>query len=185
VGKVTVSIRDIGATPVPIPDYPTSFPEAGFSCAPTLCVSAHAEMLDVLRERRTFRSRAYPSRPVPTWIERRGDNSEDVVPGENPFDSRLQLYYLQGDLEKTIMGVELHSFYNEASTGLIPGTPQVFSVELENDGTLTLNDYQAKPIFSGFHRLPNVDDQGTAVFKANDSDLPVSYRLVSDRGVED
>jgi hypothetical protein len=72
---------------------------------------------------------------------------------DNSFDVRIELYYVAGDANETIYGVDAKSLVNAGTSAVPPVLSKVSFLDRAADGTLTMSAHKHTPIFSGFTRV--------------------------------
>ncbi|MBI1908863.1 MAG: hypothetical protein HYS22_01680 [Deltaproteobacteria bacterium] len=94
-----------------------------------------------------------------------------VSSGADNFDIRLEFYSVQGDLTKTIYGVDTATLINSKTTTAVSPFSKVSFVKTGSDGNLELQDYRGTtgPLLTKFQRQTEVGTSFTATLHCTDS----------------
>jgi hypothetical protein len=74
----------------------------------------------------------------------------------NAFDVRIELYYVEGDANETVYGVDVKSLVNADTTTMPPELSKVSYLERAADGSLIMSSYSHAPIMTGLSRVTDV-----------------------------
>lgn len=76
-----------------------------------------------------------------------------VALGDASFDLRLELYYVAGDPNGTVYGVDVKSLVNAQTRAVPPELSKVSFLDRAADGSLTLSAHEHTPIITGLRRV--------------------------------
>jgi hypothetical protein len=72
---------------------------------------------------------------------------------DNTFDVRIELYYVAGDANETVYGVDAKSLVNARGTSMPPDLSKISFLDREADGTLTMSAWKHLPVIRGLARV--------------------------------
>jgi hypothetical protein len=87
-----------------------------------------------------------------------------------PFDIRVGVYSIDGDSDRTVYGVELRTLLTADTdeTVNVMDPPKAFFVEVNEDGSLDLQDYQSNEFIKNLIRRESEGDVTTATLRCSD-----------------
>lgn len=88
--------------------------------------------------------------------------SAEVEFGTHAFDVRVEVYSLEADPNRTILGVDVKTLVNESSNEPPPDAAKISRVDTDAEGNLTFGSFNDSPLISNFVRLPEVGDSHVA-----------------------
>ncbi len=86
----------------------------------------------------------------------------NVKAGDDDFDVRLELYYVDEDAERTIYGASARTLFNARSKTMISDFQKIAFVNTNESGDLEFQAYDKSPTLTGFTRGTAEGDTSTA-----------------------
>jgi hypothetical protein len=80
----------------------------------------------------------------------------------NAFDVRVELYSLESDPNRSVLGVDVKTLLTAATTQPPPEASKISYVDARNDGSLRFGSYNDSTLLDEFARLPAVGDTHVA-----------------------
>jgi hypothetical protein len=94
--------------------------------------------------------------PVPHRAEEqviRESYQGTVTLADNSFDVRIELYYVEGDANETVYGVDAKSLVNAHTTSMPPELAKVSFLDRAEDGSLSISAHKHIPVITGLRRV--------------------------------
>jgi hypothetical protein len=76
-----------------------------------------------------------------------------VALSDNSFDVRIELYYVEGDANETVYGVDTKALVNAGTRAVPPELTKISFLERAGDGSLTMLAHKHTPVISGLRRV--------------------------------